>query len=121
MDQANPLSAPMIGRNKICGDPYHHCEMEEEEIDKSRYLTAVGAFTYLTTHTRLDIVFATNILTRYSQKSTNRHQNGVKHVMRYMRGTIDLGLHYQKTNHSEITSFADFGFRTNEIAGKFQT
>jgi hypothetical protein len=56
MDKANPLAAPMIGRSKTNEDPYQPREEEEEVVDKSRYLTAVGAFTYLTTHTRPDIV-----------------------------------------------------------------
>ena len=61
MDQANPLVTPMIGRSKTNDDPYQPREEEEEIIDKSKYLTAVGAFTYLTTHTIPDIAFATSI------------------------------------------------------------
>lgn len=110
----------MIGHSKTNDDPYHPCE-EEEEIDKSRYLTAVGAFTYSTTHTRLDITFATSILIRHIQKPTAKHWNSVKHLMRYLRGTTNLGLHYQRTNNFEITGFVDSGFRTNEIASKSQT
>jgi hypothetical protein len=67
MDQANPLAAPMICRSKTNDDSYQPCEEEEEIIDKSKYLTVVGAFTYLTTHTRPDIAFATSILARLSQ------------------------------------------------------
>lgn len=73
MDQAYTLSAPMIGRSKIHDDLYHPCEEEEEIVNKSKYLTTFGAFTYLTTHTRPDITFAPNILTRHSQKPTIRH------------------------------------------------
>ena len=110
MDQANSLAAPMIGRSKTKDDPYQPCEEEEEIIDKSKYLTAVGAFTYLTTHTKPDIVFATSILARHSQSPTSRHWNAVNHLMRYLRGTSDLGLFYQKSNHSEILGYANSGF-----------
>lgn len=82
MDQANPLAAPMIGRSKTTDDP---CQPHKEEIvDKSRYLTTVGAFTYLTTRTRPDIVFATSILARHSQNPTSGYWNGVKDLMRYL-------------------------------------
>ena len=73
MDQSHPLTALMIGRSKTKDDPYHPREEEEEVVDKQRYLTAVGAFTYLTTHTRPDIGFATSILARHSQNPTARH------------------------------------------------
>jgi len=121
MDQANPLAAPMIGRSKTCDDPYQPCEEDEEVVDKPRYLTAVGALTYLTTHTRPDIAFATSILARHSQNPTLRHWNGVKHLLRYLRGTSDLGLYYHKTDQPNIQGFADSGFRTDVNAGKSQT
>jgi hypothetical protein len=111
----------MIGRSKTNEDPYQPCEEEEEIVDKSRYLTAVGAFTYLTTHTRPDIAFATSMLARHSQSPTIRHWNGVKHLLRYLRGTSDLGLYYRKTDKPEISGYADSGFRTDVAAGKSQT
>lgn len=66
MDQSNSLAAPMVGRSKTNDDPYQPHEEEGEIVDKQKYLTAVGAFTYLTTHTRSDIAFATSILARHS-------------------------------------------------------
>ena len=119
MDQSHPLVAPMIGRSKTRDDPYH--PREEEVVDKQHYLTAVGAFTYLTTHTRLYIGFATSILARHSQNPTARHWNSVKHLMQYLCGTEDLGLHYRKVENQAITSFAYLRFKTNEVAGNSQT
>ena len=84
MEQSHPLAAPMISRSKIKEDPYHPREEEEEVVDEQRYITAIGAFTYLTTHIRPDIGFATSILARHSQNPTTRHWNGVKHLMRYL-------------------------------------
>ena len=72
MDQANPLAAPMVGRSKINNDLYQPHE-EEEIVDKQKYLTTVGSFTYLTTYTRPDNAFATSILAKHSQNPTMRH------------------------------------------------
>jgi hypothetical protein len=118
MDQANSIAAPMIGRSKINNDPYQPREEEEEVLDKQRYLTAVGSFTYLTTHTRSNIAFATNILARYSQNPTMKYWNGVKHLLRYLKGTSDLGLYYQRSNPTGIKGFANSGFRTDLNAEK---
>jgi hypothetical protein len=41
--------------------------------------------------------------------------------MRYLRGTEHLGLYYRKYQNQEITSYADSGFKTDEVAGKSQT
>ena len=120
MDQANPLAAPMIGRSKTNDDPYQPRD-EEEIVDKPKYLTTVGAFTYLTTHTRPDFAFATSILARHSQNPTLRHSNGVKHLLNYLRGTTDLGLYYHKTYHPEIQGFADSRFKIDLNVEKSQT
>ena len=84
MDQAHASATPMIGRSRSDDDPYRPCSEEEEIVDISKYLTAVGAFTYLTTHTQPDITFTTNIFARHSQKPIARHWNGVKHLLRYL-------------------------------------
>lgn len=68
MDKATPLSAPMIGRSKTSDDPYSPSEEEEQEVDKSNYLAAVGAFLYLSTYTTPDISFSVSVLARHSEK-----------------------------------------------------
>ena len=60
------------------------------------YLNAIGALMYLAQCTRPDIDFAVNLLARFSSEPTRRHWNGIKHIFRYLRGTIDLGLYYSK-------------------------
>lgn len=121
MDQAHALAAPMIGRSLSDKGPYQPCSEEKELINKQKYLMAVGAFTYLTTHTMPKITFATNILTRHSQKPTTRHWNGVKYLLRYLRGTEDFGLFYKKNAKNEIVGYADSGFKTDGATKKSQT
>jgi len=67
MIDAYPLSTPMVGYSNKGAYLYHPCETEEllgEELYP--YLTAVKALFYLTTSTRPNIVFAINVLARYS-------------------------------------------------------
>jgi hypothetical protein len=39
---------------------------------------------YLVNNIRSDIIFAVNLLTRYSVAATMRHWNGVKDILRYL-------------------------------------
>jgi len=120
MENANALSAPMIGKSKTEDDPYRPAEPEEEEVEKHQYLAAVGALLHLATNTRPDISFAVSVLACHNQRPTIRHWQGVKHLLRYLRGTEDLGLHF-KRGPSEIVGFADSGFKTDRASGKSQT
>ena len=121
MDQAHPLSTPLMGRSKTNEDPYFPCEEEEEELDKPRYFVVVGALLYLATYTRLDISFAVSVLSRHSQRPTSRHWAGVKHLLRYLRGTKDLGLHYTRNQTLGLTGYADAGYKSDVKTGKSQT
>ena len=56
------------------------------------YLAAMNALMCLANCTMPDIAFGVILLARFSAKPTKRHWNGVKHILRYLKGTKDLGL-----------------------------
>ena len=118
---ANPLSAPMMGRSSTSDDPYMSLEEKEEFPNKTRYLAAIGALLYLSTYTRPDISFATSVLARHNQRPRLRHWNGVRHLLRYLRGTKDLGLYYSWRRVQEITSYVDTNFKSDKESRKSQT
>jgi hypothetical protein len=60
------------------------------------YLSAIGALTYLANCTRPDIAFAVNLLAKYNTTPTRRHWVGMKTILRYLKGTQDLGLWFPK-------------------------
>ena len=47
---------------------------------------------YLANCTRPNIAFVVNLLAGHSAAPTKRHWTGVKHILRYVNGTRDLGL-----------------------------
>ena len=85
------------------------------------YLSAIGALMYLANCTRPDIAFAVNLLARYSTASTRRHWVGVKTILRYLQGTIDLGLFFPKNHDLTMVDYADAGYRLYPYNAKSQT
>ena len=79
------------------------------------YLSAIGALMYLA------IAFAVNLLARYGSSPTQRHWNGVKHVLRYLKGSLDIGLFYTNENKLDLIGYADAGFRSDPHVGRSQT
>lgn len=110
--KANPLSTPMVVRSlNIENDQFHPYEDNEEVLDlEVPYLSAIGALMYLANCTRPDIVFATNLLARYSSAPTWRYWNAIKHIFCYLQGTIDLKLFYSKDSKHKMIGFADVGY-----------
>ena len=87
IDKAHPLSSPII----ICSlylknDTFRHCENGEELLDpKVPYLSVIGALMYLANCTCPNISFSVNLLARYNSAQTQRHWNGIKHILRYLK------------------------------------
>ncbi|XP_039135760.1 secreted RxLR effector protein 161-like [Dioscorea cayenensis subsp. rotundata] len=76
---------------------------------------------YFASNTRPDIPFAVNLLSRYSSTPTRRHWKGVKDVVHYLRGTIDVGLFYPQESSSNLIGFADAGYLSDPHKGRYQT
>ena len=51
-----------------------------------------------------------NLLARYSLAPTPRHWNGVKHLLKYLRGTSDIGLFYSKVPKPELLGYTNAGY-----------
>ena len=98
MDETYPSKTPMVVRSLDRDkDPFRPKGDDEEVLGPEfPYLSAIGALTYLANCTRPDISFAVNLLARYSASLIKRHWVGVKNIFRYLLGTIDLGLFYEK-------------------------
>ena len=125
MDKAYPLSTPMVVRSlDIKKDPFRPKQDDEAILGPEvPYLSAIGALLYLAQCTRPDIAFAVNLLARYSSAPTLRHWNGVKDILRYLRGTTDMGLFYasESTNGPNIVGYADAGYLSDPHKGRSQT
>ena len=78
----------------------------EEEFDKGRYQSAVGSLLYLSTRSRPDIAFAVGNAARYCAEPSQSHWSAVKRILRYLKGTTDMGLLYERAD-TKLTGYSD--------------
>ena len=123
MDEAHPLSTPMVVRSLDANkDPFRPQEKNEEILGPEvPYLSAIGALMYLANATRPDIAFSVNLLARYNSSPTRRHWNGVKHILRYLKGTSDMGLFYTNKGSTDLVGYADAGYLSDPHKARSQT
>ena len=76
---------------------------------------------YLSNCTCPDIAFSVNSLARYSFSLTQRHWNGIKHILRYFQGTTDIGLFYANESKKQLFGYAYAGYLSNPYKPKSQT
>ena len=81
-------------------------ENDNDDVDKQMYQSAVGSLLYLSTRTRPDIAFAVGMCARFSAAPTTQHWTAVKRILRYLKGTLNLGLVY-KSDDNELVAYSD--------------
>ena len=123
MENAHPLSISVVVRS-LDVKKDHFCSREDDKEIlglEVPYLSAIGALMYLANYTWTDIAFSVNLLAKYNSVPTQRHWNGVKHVLRYLCGTTDMELFYSKDSNSQLVGYTDSGFLSNLHKGRSQT
>jgi hypothetical protein len=89
MTACKPISTPMEVRLKLS------TKSTTPEVDATMYRSLVGSLRYLV-HTRPDIAFAVGYVSRFMEKPRQEHLVAVKHLLRYIAGTVDYGIVYSK-------------------------
>ena len=87
MDEANPISSPMVEGCKLTKSGY------EPFPDPTLYRSIVGALQYATI-TRPEISFSVNKVCQYMWDPSELHWAEVKRILRYLAGTINFGLKF---------------------------
>lgn len=117
MKECNPQRTPMItrqvkNRNKRLKSSANSPE-EVDEIKRVPYREAIGSLMYLANATRPDIAYPVNYLARKQLSPTEEDWNEVKRILRYLRGTTDIGLKFT-SNSENLEALTDSSFRDCE-------
>lgn len=92
-------------------DKAHMYDDDREDAmlsDSVPYREAVGSLLYLATGTRPDISFAVSVVSQVLDKPTKRHWEMVKRILRYLKGTAELGIVYRNgLDPGVLTAYSD--------------
>jgi histone deacetylase 1/2 len=102
MDKCKPMDTPMSSIEKL--SLYSGEKLGQE--DSTNYRSIVGALQYLTL-TRPDISFSVNKVCQFLHAPTTLHWSAVKRILRYVQGTISLGLKLVKSPSLMVSAFFD--------------
>ena len=107
MLECKAMATPMDSNLKLLDDD------SSELVDATHYRQIIGSLMYLT-NTRPDICFAVNTLSQYLVQPRRVHVQprrvhlvATKHVMRYLKGTIDFGLYYDGSHEYRLYGYID--------------
>jgi len=89
MNASNFAHNPIVPGSKLDKDE------EGQGVDKTLYKQMFGSLMYATA-TRPDIMYSVSQVTRFMENPKEIHLHAVKRIMRYLRGTCELSLFYQR-------------------------
>lgn len=105
MMNCHPVDSPMAE-----GWEKHGYEGSPRFENQLEYSSLVGSLMYLSSCTRPDITFAVNILARSTHAPTRAHWEAAKRVLRYLKGSADLGLRYSHDTPVDLIAFSDASY-----------
>jgi hypothetical protein len=94
------MNTPMKTKLKLLVDT------SSELIDAMLYRQIIGSLMYLT-NTKPDICFVVNTMSQYLVEPRRVHLVVAKHVMRYLKGTLDFGLCYNGDQDFRLIGYTD--------------
>nr|GFA46938.1 hypothetical protein [Tanacetum cinerariifolium] len=114
------LRMPLGGHFKLSlkDCPIRDCDVER--MSKVPYANAVGSLMYLMVCTRPNIAYAVSIVSRYLANPGKSHWEAVKWILKYLRGTANVGLIYEtnRNNHMDVTGFVDSDYAKDPDKGR---
>ena len=107
MESARHMATPMI----------IGCYLDKDEsgqsIDMKQYRGVIGSLLYLST-SRPDILFSVCMCARFQLNPKQSHLSAIKRIIRYLVGTINLGLWYPKNSTCNLIGYFDSDFVGSE-------
>jgi transposase InsO family protein len=100
MEKSNSVCSPIVAGTKL--SKYD----KGDEVDPTQFKQMVGSLMYLTA-TRPDLMFAVNLIARFMEHPVENHLMDAKRILRYIRGTQELGILYKKGSQAELIAYSD--------------
>ena len=101
-ENCKPMATPVDVSNKL------KISTEDDKLfDVELFQKAVGSLLYLSTKTRPDISYAVNSVAKYCVKPNINHWCAVKRIFRYLKGTINLGISYERNKIKDCSGYSD--------------
>ncbi len=90
MSDCKPALTPMVPHTTLSKED--DAKTPTRTTDVTRYGNLVGSLNYLAHTTRCDIAASVSQLSRFMSVPAAHHMNAALHVLKYLKGTADLGL-----------------------------
>ncbi|XP_062075252.1 secreted RxLR effector protein 161-like [Humulus lupulus] len=97
---SKPVDTPMDPNLKV------NRREDSTPVQRGSYQRLVGKRIYIS-HTRPDIAFPVSVVSQHMHSTCEEHLEAVYHILRYLKMTLGLGLHFKKHNNRDLEVYTD--------------
>ena len=105
------MTTPMASNLNLLSDA------SSESVNAMMYCQMIGSLMYLM-NTRPDIFFVVNTLIHFLIDPRHIHLIAAKHILRYLKGTVDYGLKYETNQKINLEGYVDLDWEGSAIDRK---
>lgn len=102
MSDCKPTDTPMETNLKLL-----KAKESDLPVKQAEYRSVVGGLLYLAVRTRPDIAFVVAAVAKFTSHPTQEHWTAVKRILRYLKGSQDVGIMYASGNLTDIIGYCD--------------
>jgi hypothetical protein len=119
MPDCKPVSTPLNPGVRLSTSIFPQNDAKVSEMKQVPYISIVGSLMYLAVTSRPDIAYAAEVLARFNSNPGPPHWQAAKHVLRYLKGTMDHKITYQPSDSPEpFITYSDADHAGNPDNGK---
>ncbi|RVX21766.1 Retrovirus-related Pol polyprotein from transposon RE1 [Vitis vinifera] len=111
MEEAKTMKTPMSSSIKL--------DMDEKgkPVNSTMYRDMIGSLLYLTA-SRPDIMYSVCLCAIFQSCPKESHLSAVKRILKYLKGTMDIGLWYPKGDNFKLIGYSDADFTGCKVERK---
>ncbi|KEP45491.1 putative Gag-Pol polyprotein/retrotransposon, partial [Rhizoctonia solani 123E] len=114
MSDSKPVNTPMAESPNLP-------KLDSPTIDRTLYQRGIGSLMYAMVSTRPDIAYATGLLAQHAANPGEDHWASLKRVLRYLQGTIEVGIVYDRSKPSELIGYVDSDYAGDKNSSRSTT
>src|SRR6266702_2529178 len=119
LSDSKPVSTPLNPGTCLSTSMCPQNKAEALEMHQYPYISLVGCLMYLAVTTRPDIAYSARVLARFNSSPGLAHWQAAKHVLHYLKGTMDYKLVYKPSTSPEpFITYSDADHGGNMDNGK---
>ena len=119
MSESKPVTTPLAPHFKLSQSQSPETEEEKAYMDSIPYASCVGSLMYCMVCTRPDLAYGLSMVSRFISDPGNEHWSAVKWILRYLKGTMDVGLEYNNNSDNQVEDVT--GYVDSDYAGSIDT